>query len=87
MQKIKQQESAFVFQDEAISEIIKYYNNDLRKLIGFLNKVSFFAIQNLSANEIITKDFIASFISENQTKMLINNDEFNPELIISTICR
>lgn len=87
MQKIKQQESAFIFQDDAINEIIKYYNNDLRKLIGFLNKVSFFAIQNLSANEIITKDFIASFISESQTKMLLNNDEFNPELIISTICR
>ncbi len=87
IQRIKQQDSTFNFQDDAIDEIVKYYNNDLRKLIGFLNKISFFAIQNLKPNEVITKSFVTEFLETNGTRMLTPNEEFNPELIISTICR
>lgn len=87
VQRIKQQDATFNFQDEAIDEIVKYYNNDLRKLLGFLNKVSFFAIQNLQPNELITKSFIQEFFEKDGTRMLTPNEDFNPELIISTVCR
>lgn len=87
IEKLKSQDSSFVFQDDAIAEIVKYYNNDLRKLIGILNKISFYAIQNLQPNEIITKEFVSRFISETRTLVLSCGDDFNPELIISIICR
>lgn len=84
--RLQQQDSNFAFQDEAIEEIVKYYNKDLRKLIGVLNKISFYAIQNLGPTEIISKDFIKRFIEETGTKVLSGAD-FNPDLIISTVCK
>lgn len=84
--RIKQNDSNFVFQDDAIDEIVKYYNKDLRKLIGILNKITFYAIQTLNADEIITKEFILRFLGDTGITML-SDMEFNPSLIISTVCK
>lgn len=85
-QRVKQHDANFVFQEEAIDEIMRYYNSDLRKLIGILNKISFYAIQNLKPHEIITKTFIQKFIDETNTKVL-NFNNFNPDLVIATVCK
>lgn len=87
LQKINQNESSNIFNDDAIHELVKYYNNDLRKLIGSLNQISFHAIQYLEPNALITADFIKTFINENNTYVLNNEAKLNPDIIISTICK
>lgn len=87
MNKISEDSSSIMFNDEAISEIVKYYNNDLRKLIGFINQISFYAIQNLNSNDIITKDIVKKFIDQNSTINLSLDIKINPEIIIATICK
>ncbi|MGL4950909.1 MAG: chromosomal replication initiator protein DnaA [Mycoplasma sp.] len=84
--RIKEEQSNFMFQDEAIDEIVKYYNKDVRKLIGILNKISFYAIQNLSANEIISKDFVLKFLNDTSPQIMSGVD-FNPDLVIATVCK
>ncbi|MGL4951560.1 MAG: chromosomal replication initiator protein DnaA [Mycoplasma sp.] len=84
--RVKEENSNFIFQNEAIDEIVKYYNNDVRKLIGILNKISFYAIQNLSVDEIITKDFVLKFLNDTSPQ-IISGIDFNPDLVISTVCR
>lgn len=87
IERLKNQENNFIFSEDAIDEIVKYYNSDLRKLIGFLNRISFYAIQYLNPHDVISKDFVHKFISDTQTKVLAVGDNFNPEVIINTICK
>ncbi|MGL4947899.1 MAG: chromosomal replication initiator protein DnaA [Mycoplasma sp.] len=84
--RIKDDKSNFLFQDEAIDEIVRYYNKDVRKLIGVLNKISFYAIQNLSIDEIISKDFVVKFINDTAPQIMQGID-FNPDLVIASICK
>ncbi len=87
LNKINEDINSMMFSDDAINEIVKYYNNDLRKLIGFLNQISFYAIQNLSPNDVITKEIINKFMNENSSISLNFDLKINPEIVISTICK
>ncbi len=87
LQKINQNESNIFFNDDAISEITKYYDKDLRKLIGVVNQLSFYAIQNLRPDEIITKEFVKKFVNENNSISHRIDLQVNPDIVIATICK
>lgn len=86
LQKINSNELDFVLNDEAINELIKYYNQDLRMLLGMINRINFHAIQSLSPNEIITADFVKKYIA-NQNIVVPKSNIVNPKVIISSICK
>lgn len=86
LQKLDQNESDFLFEDEAILELIKYYNTDLRILIGMINRISFHAIQSLEVSDIITLDFIRKYIA-NQNIIIPNSTMVNPRMIINSVCK
>lgn len=87
LNKINEDVSSIIFSDDAISEIVKYYNNDLRKLFGFINQISFYAIQNLTPNDVITKEIVKKIIDENTSISLGFDLKVNPDIVISTICK
>ncbi len=86
LQKIGQENIDFVFDDEAINELIKYYNQDLRMLLGMINRINFHAIQSLSPHDIVTADFVKRYIAT-QNIVMPKSNVINPKVIISSICK
>ncbi len=86
LQKIGQENIDFIFDDEAINELIKYYNQDLRILLGMINRINFHAIQSLQANDVITADFVKRYIAT-QNIVMPKSNIVNPKVIIASICK
>jgi len=84
--KLDAEKDNYKFSSDAIDELVKYSKNDLRRLIGTINKVIFYAFQYVKPNEIINLALIHKFMGE----PAINKDdkyEINPDIIIATICK
>lgn len=86
LQKIGQQDVDYVFDDEAINELVKYYNDDLRMLLGMINRINFHAIQSLPPNAIITAEFVKKYVA-NQNIIAPKLNVINPKAIINSICK
>ena len=86
IQKLGQENVDFIFDDEAINELIKYYNQDLRMLLGMVNRINFHAIQSLNPNDIITANFVKQYVA-NQNIVIPKSNVVNPKVVISSICK
>ncbi len=86
LQKIGQGDVDYAFDDEAINELVKYYNQDLRMLLGMINRINFHAIQSLNPNDVIGVDFVKKYIA-NQNIVAPKTNIVNPKSIISSICK
>ncbi len=87
--KINENGDAFEYTEDAVLMIIKHFDNDLRKLIGIINRINFYAIQYLKADEIIDVNFIQKFLDEEFVTFGNKQKHYNinPDLIIEIICK
>ena len=87
--KINESDDAFEYTEEAVLMVIKHFDNDLRKLIGIINRINFYAIQYLKINEIIDINFIQKFFDEEFVTFGNKQKHYNinPDLIIEIICK
>lgn len=73
--------------NNAISFIANRFNEDIRLLEGILNKILFYASNNLSPDLIINEDNIKKILDiEIQNGLLNSGYKINPNIIIESIC-
>ncbi|MDE5545530.1 MAG: chromosomal replication initiator protein DnaA, partial [Malacoplasma sp.] len=85
--KIKKSNIKNTFSLPAIEYIAFRFNNDIRTLEGILNKIYFFLLGNINANEIINENKIKEIIDLDSESNITNfTKQINPEIIIETIC-
>ncbi len=86
--RIKSNADTFNFTNEAIALIVHFFNKDLRKLLGMLNRIIFYAIQNLDPYAVITEQVVNDVLS-NEFGNQYTKESFsiNPEMIIDAVCK
>lgn len=75
------------FTTNAVNFIANRFNSDIRTLEGIINKILFYSLSNMDANEIINEDkvkYILEFDSDLSIKNI--NSIIDPNVIIETVC-
>ncbi|MEF9984755.1 MAG: chromosomal replication initiator protein DnaA [Malacoplasma sp.] len=85
--KIKKIDKRNKLTNNAINFIANRFNDDIRILEGIINKILFFATNDLNPDSILNEDNIRKILSSELSNGLIGSGyKINPNIIIESIC-
>lgn len=84
--KIKSINPNYVFSNDALNWLIRRNQNDIRRLIGSINQVMFFAATNLTSGAIITIDTLKPILVTTNTERIKKYGyDVDPDIIIKKV--
>lgn len=84
--KIKSINSNYVFSNDALNWLIRRNQNDIRRLIGSINQVMFFAATNLTSGAVITIDTLKPILDANNSERIKKYGyDVDPDIIIKKV--
>ena len=85
--KIKDECKNYVFSSDAIDYIVRRNKDDIRKLGGYLNRVMFYAFNNLPPNSVISITVIKKATDmDDQNEIENKGYSVDPNIVIDLIC-
>ncbi len=85
--KIEEANKVYNFSPDAISFIARRNTNDIRRLIGDINQVFFYALNNLPKYSIIDLSIVRSILApSNQEEISLFGYDIDPNIIIEQVC-
>mgnify|MGYP003293800243 CR=1 FL=1 len=85
--KVEEANKVYTFSPDAISFIARRNTNDIRRLIGDVNQIFFFAANNLPKYSIIDLDSVRSILApSNQEEISLFGYDMDPNIIIEQVC-
>lgn len=85
--KIEESNKVYSFSPDAISFIARRNTNDIRRLIGDINQVFFYALNNLPKYSIIDLNTVRSILApSNQEEINLFGYDIDPNIIIEQVC-
>lgn len=84
--KVKSINPKYMFSADALNFIVRRNQNDIRRLIGNINQIMFFASNNLASGAIITVEAIKPILdTTNNEKIKTYGYDVNPDIIIKEV--
>ncbi|MCQ3908532.1 MAG: chromosomal replication initiator protein DnaA [Mycoplasmoidaceae bacterium] len=85
--KVEESNKVYTFSPDATSFIARRNTNDIRRLIGDINQIFFFAANNLPKYSIIDLDNVRSILAPtNQQEISLFGYDMDPNIIIEQVC-
>ncbi|XQP55839.1 MAG: chromosomal replication initiator protein DnaA [Mycoplasmoidaceae bacterium] len=85
--KVDEANKVYTFSPDAISFIARRNTNDIRRLIGDINQIFFFAANNLPKYSIIDLNTVRSILApSNQEEINLFGYDIDPNIIIEQVC-
>lgn len=85
--KVNEYETSYIFTQDAIDYVCRRNVSDIRKLEGFINRILFYAINNLPPNAIITLDIVKNNTEVEKYEMIKNiGYDIDPRQVIEIVC-
>lgn len=85
--KVEESNKVFTFSPDATSFIARRNTNDIRRLIGDINQIFFFAANNLPKYSIIDLNTVRSILApNNQEEINLFGYDIDPNIIIEQVC-
>lgn len=85
--KVEETNKVYTFSPDAVSFIARRNTNDIRRLIGDVNQIFFFAANNLPKYSIIDLNTVRSILApSNQEEINLFGYDMDPNIIIEQVC-
>ena len=85
--KVEESNKVYTFSPDAISFIARRNTNDIRRLIGDINQIFFFAANNLPKYSVVDLNTVRSILApSNQEEINLFGYDMDPNIIIEQVC-
>lgn len=85
--KVEENNKVYTFSPDAVSFIARRNTNDIRRLIGDINQIFFFAANNLAKYSVIDLNTVKSILApSNQEEINLFGYDMDPNIIIEQVC-
>ncbi|MCQ2956379.1 MAG: chromosomal replication initiator protein DnaA [Mycoplasmoidaceae bacterium] len=85
--KVEESNKVYNFSPDAISFIARRNTNDIRRLIGDINQIFFYALNNLPKYSIVDLNTVRSVLAPtNQEEISLFGYDIDPNIIIEQVC-